>query len=170
MTEICGGITCTAPNELTECSNSSGRIIMGCQIKIINQRTGEKCGIGEEGEIYLKVPIPPMGYYKDEMATRNAFDNEGYFISGDLGYFDESGRLTVVGRKKEVFKCRGFFVFPTEIEHLILKHSDVRDVCVVNVYDDEMATDIPAAVVVKMENSSITADDVYAIIIAGTHF
>ncbi|XP_055297527.1 uncharacterized protein LOC129566039 [Sitodiplosis mosellana] len=164
MTEVCGGVTCTVPNELEEYPQSSGRLMIGAKIKIINQNPGEKCGIGEEGEICIKIPIPPMGYYKDEAATRNAYDNEGYFISGDLGYFDETGRLYIIGRKKEIFKCRGFAIWPGELENIILKHSAIRDVSVVSVYDDKIVSELPAAVVIKKDDSSVTVDDVYAIV------
>lgn len=164
MTEIFGLVCCTAPSELDEHPNSSGRLVERTKVKIINQKTGEKCGIGEEGEIHVKIPTPPLGYYNDEAATRNAYDCDGYFITADLGYFDESGRLTIIGRKKEIFKSRRYFVFPAELENLILKHPSVQDVCVVSVYDEDLSTELPAAVVIKKEDGLITADEVYAII------
>ncbi|XP_055297897.1 uncharacterized protein LOC129566201 [Sitodiplosis mosellana] len=164
MSETCGAVSCTMPTESEECPHSCGRLITGAKIKIINQETDEKCGIGEVGEICIKIPIPPMGYYKDEAATRNAYDNEGYFSSGDLGYFNETGRLYIIGRKIEIFRSREFDIWPGELENIILKHSAIRDVSVVNVYDDDIVLELPAAVVVKKEDSSITADDVYAIV------
>ncbi|XP_031628671.1 4-coumarate--CoA ligase-like 7 [Contarinia nasturtii] len=164
MTEIGGGASCTAPNELEEYPNSVGRLVPGAKMKIISEKTGEKCGIGKEGEIYVKIPVPAIGYYKDETATRSAYDSEGYFISGDLGYFDESGRLIVVGRKKEIFKNCGFSIWPAELEDLIIKSPAIKEASVVSVYDDEAVTDLPAALVVKQDNCSITENEVYAII------
>lgn len=164
MTEICGSASCTLPNELEEHPNSGGQLVPGVQVKIINENTGEKCGIGEEGEIYVKMAIPTLGYYKDETTTKNSFDKDGYFISGDLGYFDESGRLIIIGRKKEIFKNCGFAVWPAELESLIVKNPAVQDACVVSVYDDEIMSDLPAAVVVRRENHSITKDEIYSII------
>lgn len=170
MTEVCGGVSCTERNELEEHPKSSGRLMIGTKVKIIDETTGERCGIGEEGEICVKVPIPAIGYYKDETTTRNSYDSEGYVITGDLGYFDESGRLHINGRKKEIFKSRGFAVWPTELENLILKHSDIQSVSVVSIYDDEIVSELPAAVVIKKENSSITADDVYTIVAGKNSF
>lgn len=164
MTETGGSISCTTPNELEEYPNSTGRLVPGVEVKIINEKTGKKCGILEEGEIYAKVPVSSMGYYKDEIATREAFDDEGYFITGDLGYFDESGRLYVVGRKKEIFKNCGFAVWPAELENLIIQHPGVQTACVVSVYDYDVMSELPAAVVVKADESSITEEEVYAIV------
>lgn len=133
-------------------------------MKIINENTGEKCGIGEEGEIYIKTSIPSLGYYKDETATQNSFDDEGYIMTGDLGYFDESGRLLIIGRKKEIFKNCGFAIWPAELESLIIKNPAIKDAAVVNVYDEDIMSDLPAAVVIKREDHSITEDEVYAIV------
>lgn len=164
MTEIGGSASCTAPNELEEYPNSGGRLVPGSAMKIINENTGEKCGIGEEGEIYVKIPIPCLGYYKDEEATRKAFDDEGYFITGDLGYFDDSGRLIIIGRKKEIFKNCGFAIWPAELEDLIIKNPNIKEAAVVSVFDDEIVSDLPAAIVVKKGDTSITENDVYSII------
>lgn len=164
MTEFCGAVCRTVPSELEEYPNSSGRLMPGTEMKIIDQNTGEKNGIGVEGEIYIKNPIPQMGYYKDKTTTQNAYDSEGFFISGDLGYFDETGRLYIIGRKKEIFKSRGYAIWPGELENIILKLSAVQEVCVVNIYDDEIVSDLPAALVVKKPHNPITEDDIYAII------
>ncbi|XP_031637198.1 luciferin 4-monooxygenase-like [Contarinia nasturtii] len=161
MTEM-GGISFTTPRELKECPNSAGQLLQGAQIKIISD-TGDKCGIDEHGEIYVKMPIPSMGYYNDEIATQNAFDSEGYFITGDLGYFN-AGRLFIIGRKKEIFKNRGFAVWPIELENLILKHPAIKEATVVCVYDDDIMTDLPAAVVIKQDGFSITENEVSTMI------
>lgn len=163
-TEIGGGATCTLPNELEDHPNSGGRLVPGVEMKVIDVKTGEKCGIGEEGEIYIKMPMPSLGYYKDETATQNSFDEEGYFISGDLGYFDESGRLIIIGRKKEIFKNCGFAIWPAELESIIINNPAVKEASVVSVYDEQIMSELPAAVVVKKENHSITEDEIYSII------
>lgn len=164
MTEIGGSASCTLPNELEEQPNSGGYLVPGVSVKIIDEKTGTMCGISEEGEIYIKVQIPTLGYYKDETATRNSFDSDGYYISGDLGYFDEAGKLIIIGRKKEIFKNCGFSIWPPELESIIVKNPAVKDACVVCVYDDDIMSDLPAAVVVKKDTHSITEDEIYSII------
>lgn len=168
LTEI-GGVAYTVENELEQFPGTVGRLQPDVEVKLINETTAERCGVGEIGEIYIKVLVPSPGYYKDEAATRNAFDEDGYFITGDLGHFDESGRLYIDGRKNEFFKSRDFAISPAEIENIMLENSAIRAACVVAVYDDEMMTNVPAAVVAKKEQQTITADEVYSLI-AGERF
>lgn len=164
MTEIGGSASITKPNELDEYPNTVGCPLPGVSMTIISPETNERCGIGEEGEICIKIPIRVLGYYENEEANRAAFDAQGYFITGDIGHFDESGRLFVAGRKTEIFKNCGRFVSPIELENIIIKHPHVQEVCVVSVFDDEIVTDLPAAVVVRTKNSLITENDVYSMI------
>lgn len=164
LSETGGGVSITRPKELEECPNTVGRLVPGVQVKIVNIESNEKCGIGEEGEIFVKIPVPINGYLRDETANQTSFDKEGYFITGDIGYFDETGRLYVSGRRKEIFKCRSYSLWPTEIEDIIQKHEAIRHACVVNVYDDEVMSDLVTAVVVKNEHNTITAEEVYSLV------
>lgn len=168
MTETGGSISMPQPKELEECPNTVGRLISGVRVKIVNTTTKDKCGIEEEGEICVKMPIPVMGYLRDESANQNSYDKDGYFVTGDVGYFDESGRLFISGRKKETFKNRGFSIWPAEIEDVIQKCPAVCYASVVNVYDDEIMSDLIAAVVVKNDQNSITAQEIYSLV-AGKH-
>lgn len=163
LTEI-SGISLALPNELETNPTTVGQLFGGIFVKVINEKTEEKCGIGEEGEIYIKAPVQPMGYFRDPSANERAFDKEGYFVTGDIGYFDKEGRLYISGRKKEMFKVRNFVIWPTELEDVIQKNPAVRYVCVVNVYDTEIMSDLPAAVVVRNEQFTITEDAIFALI------
>lgn len=154
----------TSPTDLERYPGTSGCLMPGVHMKIIDEISNENCGIGEKGEIYLKLAIPSMGYFRDDDANRNAYDADGYFKTGDIGYFDDAGRLYVSGRKKEIFKNRGHAIWPAEIEDILLKNHSIREVCVTSVFDDDMVTDLPAAVIVKNENQAITRDEVYAIV------
>ena len=70
-----------------------------------------------EGEIIVKGACVMMGYYKDPEATAAAFDNDGYFLTGDYGKFDENGYLYITGRKKNlIILSNGKNVYPEEIE------------------------------------------------------
>lgn len=116
------------------------------------------------GEICIKLSIPSLGYFRDDEANRNAYDADGYFKTGDVGYFDDTGRLYISGRRKEIFKHRGHAIWPAEIENVLLKNSSIRNVCVTSIFDDELITEMPAALIVKQENRAITRDEVYAIV------
>lgn len=82
MTEVGGGVTLTLPTEIETNPKTAGRLMRGVDIKILKEDSGEKCGIGEEGEIYVKNPVMFTGYFQNEEATKSAFDEEGYFITG----------------------------------------------------------------------------------------
>lgn len=162
LTEV-GSISFTAPMELEKYIGTVGMLTSNVEVKIINE-SGEKCGVGEEGEIFAKTPISYLGYYKNEEATKKSYDEEGYFMTGDLGYFDETNRLYIIGRKNEFFKSRDFAISTAEIENILLENQAICAACVVSIYDDKMITNLPAAVVVKNEQYSITEEKVYSLI------
>lgn len=160
-TENAGGLTGVEPME--DQPDCVGHLIPGVQIKIISD-DGHKCGVNEEGEIYSKTPVRSMGYFRDAEANQMAFDADGYFRTGDIGYFDEEARLHLSGRKKEMFKVRNFAIWPSELDNVIQKHPGVRYASVVNVFDEDLTTDLAAAVVVKNNQLNVTEDDIYALI------
>ena len=124
------GITECAP--LVSCNrnklqkkNSVGTPIIGEQIKIANP---DENG---EGEICVKGPNVMMGYYKDPEATAEAFDEEGYFKTGDYGYVDDEGWIYITGRMKNlIIFSNGKNVYPEEIEMEISRVRGVNEVVV----------------------------------------
>ncbi len=84
-----------------------------------------------EGEIAVKGPNVMLGYYKDEVATAEAFDNDGYFKTGDYGKLDENNILYITGRKKNlIILSNGKNVYPEEIENELIATPGVQDVVV----------------------------------------
>lgn len=77
-----------------------------------------KVKIAEDGEITVKGPSVFSGYYMDDEKTKETFDNDGYFKTGDIGHVDEDGFLFITDRKKEMFKTSGGkFIAPQIIEN-----------------------------------------------------
>lgn len=75
----------------------------------------------EEGEILVKTPTIMLGYYKNKEATKEAIV-DGWFHTGDIGYIDKEGYITITGRKKDMIVLKnGKKIFPEEIESLINK-------------------------------------------------
>ncbi|MGH8461263.1 MAG: AMP-binding protein [Stenotrophobium sp.] len=87
--------------------------------------------IADNGEIQIKSPARMLGYYKEPEKTAEAFTEDGYFKTGDMGEIDEDGRLKITGRVKELFKTsKGKYVAPAPIENKLNNHPQVEVVCV----------------------------------------
>ena len=87
--------------------------------------------ISEEGEIQVKSPANMLGYYKDDVRSKEAFTDDGFLKTGDRGEVDELGRLKITGRVKELFKTsKGKYVAPAPIENLINNDPNVEISCV----------------------------------------
>ena len=102
----------------------------------------------EVGEIICKSPLASQGYYKNPAATDAAF-RDGWFHTGDLGYFDEEGYLYVVGREKDMVKSGGISIYPLEIESILYSHPDVLEAAVIGVPDAEWGEAVKAVVVLR---------------------
>ena len=115
--------------------------------KIVDIETGtiEK-GVGEEGELIVRGPQVMQGYWKAPEATAEALRN-GWLYTGDIGWRDEEGYVTITDRKKEMIKYKGFSVAPAQVEALLLEHPAVADVAVI-AKPSEDAGEVPKAFVV----------------------
>ncbi len=115
--------------------------------KIVDIETGEReLSVGEEGELIVQGPQVMQGYWKAPEATAETL-RDGWLYTGDIGWRDEAGYVTITDRKKELIKVKGFSVAPAQIEALLLEHPTVADVAVIAKPDEE-AGEIPKAFVV----------------------
>jgi len=105
--------------------------------------------IADDGEVLVRGYNVMQGYLDDPKATAEAIDADGWLHTGDLGSFTESGRLRIVGRKKDMFIVGGFNAYPAEIEGFLLEHPAVAQAAVVGVPDERMGQVGKAFVVVK---------------------
>jgi long-chain acyl-CoA synthetase len=88
--------------------------------------------IGEDGEVLIKGPQVMKGYYKNEAATREAFTEDGFFRTGDIGEIDEHGYLKITGRIKDIIVTSGGKnVSPQNIENSLLLSSFIEQVAVI---------------------------------------
>lgn len=139
-----------------------GKLVPGAIVKIIDEN-GTRCGVGVDGEICVKTTHPFLRYYGNEEATANAFDNEGFMLTGDLGRFDENGDLHIVDRLKEIFKSNNYKIYPSEIESFLIKSPGIDSVCVLGI-PDTFAGELPAAAVVREKKSNITERDIHEMV------
>lgn len=124
-----------------------GMLMDNVEVKIVDD-DGNRLGVGHQGELRVRNSrYNFLGYYGNPEATQSAIDNEGFFITGDIGYFDEHNHLYIIDRKKEILKYKNFQYNPSEIEEVIEMMEEVEHVAVVGVPDPDV-TDLPTAVVV----------------------
>lgn len=158
MTEICGGITVNVTGK----KFSVGEMMPNVDAKIISE-DGTLLGIGENGEICVKSNFPFIGYYGDENQIKTILDADGWLHSGDIGHFDENGNLFLIDRKKDIMKYKSYQISPSELEEVISKNLGVSAVAVVGI-PDEIATDLPAAVIVRVKNSTVTEEEIFNLV------
>lgn len=136
---------------------SVGRPLDGVTARICQIETGAVLPAGEVGEIRVKGPLF-AAYYKDEAKTREAYDADGYFYTGDLGSLDEQGRLYYRGRLKEMVKSGGINIAPIEVEETLMRHPAVRSAYVIGVPDPSL-DEILVAFVIAQADARVTADE-----------
>lgn len=126
LTEIYGNCHVTAADDPLELRLAcSGRPLPGVSQRIVDPDTGADLAPGQVGEIRVKGRVT-IGYFKDPGQTAAAFDEQGYFRTGDLGMVDAEGNLHFRGRLKELVKTGGINVSPAEIEAVLMAHPDVE--------------------------------------------
>ena len=106
-----------------------------------------RLGDGLDGEVLLRGPNVFRGYWDRPEATAAAFDEDGWFRTGDLGALDEDGYLRIVGRRTELIISGGYNVYPREVEDVLLAHPQVAEVAVVGVPSTEWGEEVTAFVV-----------------------
>ena len=101
----------------------------------------------DTGEVLVRGPNVFAGYWRRPEATAEAFDENGWFRTGDLGEFDEEGYLRLRGRAKELVISGGYNVYPREVEDALRTHPDIEDVAVTGTSDREWGEVVTAWVV-----------------------
>jgi acyl-CoA synthetase (AMP-forming)/AMP-acid ligase II len=133
---------------------SVGKPIRGVETRILNEEGEEIKNPGEIGEIVYRGPTVMKEYYKDEDKTREAFTKDGWFYSGDLGYFDEDGDYFIVDRKKECINTGGEKVYPHEIEEILETNPKVRYACIIGVPDPTWGQAVRAVIELRKGESA----------------
>lgn len=137
----------------------SGSLLPGFLCKVVDLETQETQDVGQVGEICYMGEQLMLGYWNNPKATRETIDQDGWLHTGDIGYFDNKGRLHVIDRVKELIKYKGYQVSPSEIETVLLSHRAVKDAAV-TAKSDERSGEVPLAFIVKQPGATITAQDV----------
>jgi acyl-CoA synthetase (AMP-forming)/AMP-acid ligase II len=113
------------------------------------------------GDLYVRGPCVISGYFKDEAASRAAFDDAGWFKTGDVGAIDPDGYLRITDRSKDVIKSGGEWISSIDLENAAMGHPDVAEAAVIGVHHPKW-DERPLLVVVlqpgqALDKASITA-------------
>ncbi|USN99451.1 MAG: AMP-binding protein [Phycisphaeraceae bacterium] len=144
MTEMSPATHCAVPGRTKP--HSVGQPVPGVVQRIVSPETGADQPAGEPGEIRLDGPNRMTGYLHLPDKTAEAFDEQGFYRTGDLGRVDEEGYLYITGRIKEMMIIGGENVFPREIEEVLDRHEIVHASGVIGQHDPTRG-EVPVAFV-----------------------
>jgi acyl-CoA synthetase (AMP-forming)/AMP-acid ligase II len=129
---------------------TSGRSCDGYEVKIFSQDDiNVEMPVGESGQIGGRGASLMLGYFDDQAANDDAFNAEGWFMTGDLGRVDQDGYLQITGRKKDLIIRGGHNIYPARIENLALQHPAVARAAVLPVPDQRLGEKVCLAVVLR---------------------
>lgn len=161
LTETSGAITFTRQEHPREKITSTiGVPNVGIEIRIMSPER-EELPQGEAGEITVRGDAVMKGYYKRPDANAEAFDSDGFFYTGDMGFIDEDGFLHILGRKKEMYIRGGENVYPPEVEDVLVQHPKVLFAAVLG-YPDPVMGEKGRAYVVPQPGAEVTEDEIKA--------
>ena len=138
-----------------------GVTVANTECRIVDTEGGDDQDVGAVGELWVRGPQVMRGYLNNPEATAETIDSDGWLHTGDVGFIDEDGHLTIVDRVKELIKYKGFQVAPAELEALLLTHPAIADAAVIGVPDEE-AGEHPRAFIVLQSGAELTAEEITA--------
>ena len=116
--------------------------------------------LGQTGEIVFKGPQVMKGYYEKPEETASVL-KDGWLFTGDIGFLDEDGYLTIVDRKKDMIVASGFNVFPQEIDEVLFEHPKILEACTIGVEDDYRG-EAPKSYVVLKQGETLEKEEIIA--------
>lgn len=140
-----------------------GTPLIGVDIRIVNVDSGASAAPNEHGEVLVRGYNLFDGYYRDPEKTAQAFDDEGWFHSGDIGSLDEHGHIMFHGRFKDMLKVGGENVAAAEVEAVLAQHPAVLLAQVFGLPDQRLA-EIPAAFVEFKPGAGATEEDLISFV------
>ncbi|GHT55883.1 AMP-binding protein [Bacteroidia bacterium] len=129
------------------------------EVKILDPETGEECPAGIQGEVCCKGYLVMKGYYKNQKATDEVIDKNGFLHSGDLGTKDENGYYRITGRIKDMIIRGGENIYPREIEEFLYHLPGVKDIQVAGIPSEKYGEEVGAFIILQ-EDVPLTADEV----------
>ena len=148
-TIVIGTGTVIRPEDYWEADRfeSVGHPVCFSEVKIVDEHDPTKTiPHYEQGEIALRGPAVAKGYWGNEEKTKASFLDDGWFLTGDVGYLDEDNRLFITDRKKDMIVMSGWKIYPTEVEEVLIKYPAVKEIAIFSINDCHRG-EIPVAAV-----------------------
>jgi len=156
MTET--GMNCSNPLRGERRMGSVGMPLPGVDVRIVHSETGDVLATGEIGDVQLRGPNIFKGYWRQPDKTSASFSADGWFKTGDLGYLEADGLLTLCGRSKDLIISGGLNIYPPEVERVLMEHPAVNACAVIGCPDAEWGEKV-TAVVVLHKGESVTGEE-----------
>lgn len=166
LTETAPMVTLLAPEFGEAKTGSAGRAPLFTDVKLIDSAGRDIHEPGAAGEVLVRGPNVTKGYWGLPQATALAIDAEGWFHTGDGGYFDEDGFLFISDRIKDMIITGGENVYPAEVESALMRHPAIAEAGVIGEPDPQWGEAIVAVVALK-PGQSLNLEDLRAF--AGEH-
>jgi len=134
--------------------------VAGYDIRVLHA-DGSECEAGEQGDIAIKLPLPPGCLYTiwgDHQRFQDGYltEHPGYYTTGDGGYKDDDGYVFIMGRTDDVINVAGHRLSTGEMEEVIALHNDVAECAVIGV-QNELKGQVPVALVITKNDSKLSA-------------
>ncbi len=143
--------------KLNRLANSIGRPLEDVEIQVRDKK-GREVVAGKTGEIVVRGPRIMKGYWKNEEKTRQAFTDDGWYRTGDMGCRDEEGYIYLTGRADDIIVRGGENIGPDEVESVLFGHPKIEEVGVIGVRDVEWGQQVRAIVRLKKGESASEAE------------
>jgi cyclohexanecarboxylate-CoA ligase len=144
-------------DEDEQLANTDGRAVAGAELRVVDPE-GHSCPVGVDGEVQVRGPMVCKGYV-DAAQTAEAFDEEGWFRTGDVGHLRADGHLVITGRIKDIIIRKGENVSAKEVEDLLYTHPQVGAVAVIGLPDPSTGERVCAVVEPSPGAEALTFDE-----------
>ena len=146
LTESCTGVAVATPMDLLEAPGTLGNPVIGVEMEV---RDAEDNPVppGVEGEICVRSAYNMLGYWNDDEANAKTFRAGRWMHTGDLGTFDEKGRISLSSRRSDLIIRGGENVYPAEVEGVLADHPDVAECLVMGLAHRDLGQEVGAVVV-----------------------
>ncbi|MDM5298328.1 AMP-binding protein [Bacillus pumilus] len=134
-----------------------GRALPHIEVKIVAPGTSDEVTRGQQGELCTRGYHVMKGYYKNDEATNEVIDKDGWLHTGDLAEMDHDGYVSITGRLKDMIIRGGENIYPKELEDVLYTHPAILDAQVVGIPDETYGEEAAAFIRLK-KNHTVTID------------